>query len=91
MDKQTGPTRDSKGWKESAAPHVVAKKFRNPVISPALTWKCTDCAFILGYTDSTKTELRVKFKDYYVTITRADRVDTVCRRCAKMNSVTASS
>lgn len=89
MDQQTGPTKEA--WKKSGGPHTGVKTFRNPVISPALTWKCTDCAFILGYTDSTRTELRIKFKDYYVTITKADRVDTVCRRCAKINWVSADS
>lgn len=93
MGQQTGPSKDSaQRWKNAGSSSQfkgAASKFRNPVISPALTWKCTDCAFVLGYTDSTKTELRIKFKDQYVTITNAERVDCVCRRCAKYNSVDA--
>lgn len=68
-----------------------ASKFKNPVISPALTWMCTECKFILGYTDSAREKLRIKFKDQYITITKAEEIQCVCRRCGQMNSVCALS
>ncbi len=64
------------------------KKIHNPVIPASMTWKCVECMFILGYTDSSRTDLRIKFKDQYVTITKAESITCVCRRCAKFNKLT---
>lgn len=76
-----------------SVPDVRAKSrvqaLRNPVIPPSQTWKCEECHFVLGYSNSDKTELRMKFKDQYITIVKAERVSCACRRCAKWNSVGA--
>jgi hypothetical protein len=68
----------------------TSAKLRNPVIPANQTWMCTACRFVLGYTDSSKTELRMKFKDQYITIIKAVRIETTCRRCGKFNTVSAT-
>ncbi len=68
-------------------PRVQA--LRNPVIPASQTWKCVECHFVLGYSNSDKTELRMKFKDQYITIVNAESVACACRRCAKWNTVGA--
>lgn len=51
------------------------------------SWKCAACFAILGYTDSNKEMLRIKYKDLYVYIIGGE-VTQICRSCGKANTVT---
>ena len=48
-------------------------------------WKCVNCGFMLGVLSQDLTELRVKWRDLFITISEAKFVKIVCRRCNKEN------
>ena len=48
-------------------------------------WKCTNCGFMLGVLSQDLTELRVKWRDLFITIGEAKFVKIICRRCSKEN------
>lgn len=47
-------------------------------------WLCTSCGFILGYVSEDKTEVRMKAKDFFLTVS-GGKIMHPCRRCGKMN------
>ena len=59
----------------------------NPVIPQTQTWYCTECRFVLGYTDRDKSILRIKFKDQYVQVKKAEEISSMCRRCGQWNTL----
>ena len=59
----------------------------NPVIPRTQTWYCTECNFVLGYTDREKSILRIKFKDQYVQVNKAEEISSMCRRCGQWNKL----
>lgn len=46
-------------------------------------WRCPSCENILGYITSDLRVLRVKYKDFYMFVEEAARVQTLCRRCGR--------
>ena len=48
-------------------------------------WKCTNCGFLLGVLSQDLSELRIKWRDLFITIGDAKYVKVVCRRCSKEN------
>ncbi len=48
-------------------------------------WKCSNCGFMLGVLSQDLTELRVKWRDLFITIGEAKFVKIICRRCSKEN------
>jgi hypothetical protein len=52
-------------------------------------WKCVDCKSILGFTDSRKEVLRIKYKDLYVFI-RGGETTVICRSCGRQNTVNST-
>lgn len=53
------------------------------------SWKCFECKSILGYTNSQKDELRIKYKDLYVFI-KGGETTVICRSCGRRNTVVYS-
>ena len=51
-----------------------------------VSWKCFDCKSILGFTNSKKDELRIKYKDLYVFI-KGGETTVICRHCGRQNTV----
>ncbi|MBA7594677.1 hypothetical protein ES703_01624 [subsurface metagenome] len=49
-------------------------------------WLCTDCRFILGYVNPEKTEVRMKAKDFFLTV-EGGKISHPCRRCGKVNEI----
>ncbi len=49
-------------------------------------WKCLACNKVLGYTDSDKQILRIKYKDLYIYV-KGGEVTEICRYCGKANHV----
>lgn len=49
-------------------------------------WLCTDCRFILGYINPQKTEVRMKAKDFFLTV-EGGKITHPCRRCGKTNEI----
>lgn len=49
-------------------------------------WLCSGCDFLLGYVENGVT-LRVKRKDLYIEITRAQKLVINCCRCGKANEL----
>lgn len=49
-------------------------------------WLCTDCRFILGYINSENTEVRMKAKDFFLTV-EGGKITHPCRRCGKVNEI----
>ena len=48
-------------------------------------WKCVNCGFMLGVLSQDLSELRIKWRDLFITIGEAKYVKTICRRCSKEN------
>ena len=51
-----------------------------------VAWKCFDCKSILGYTNASRDQLRIKYKDLYVFI-KGGSTTVICRHCGCQNSV----
>ncbi len=51
-----------------------------------ISWKCVECKSILGYTNSHKDQLRIKYKDLYVFI-KGGQTTVICRSCGRQNTV----
>ncbi|GAH19804.1 unnamed protein product [marine sediment metagenome] len=49
-------------------------------------WLCTDCRFVLGYINPQKTEVRMKAKDFFLTV-EGGKITHPCRRCGKTNEI----
>jgi len=49
-------------------------------------WLCTDCRFILGYINPENTEVRMKAKDFFLTV-EGGKITHPCRRCGKTNEI----
>ena len=47
-------------------------------------WFCDNCHFLLGYVDENTNQLRLKYKDFVVSISGGS-VWHICRRCSKVN------
>ena len=52
-----------------------------------LQWLCTSCQFILGFVNREKTEVRMKAKDFFLTV-EGGKVTHPCRRCGQLNMLT---
>jgi hypothetical protein len=48
-------------------------------------WKCVNCGFMLGVLSQDLTELRIKWRDLFISVGEAKYVKIVCRRCSKEN------
>ena len=59
----------------------------NPVLPASQIWKCDECSFILAYLNKKKDVARIKYKDLYVEVGRAQWIKTTCRRCGLVNEV----
>ena len=53
-------------------------------------WLCSNCGFLLGILSQDLTELRIKWRDLFITIGEAKYVKVLCRRCSKENFLTES-
>lgn len=49
-------------------------------------WLCTDCRFVLGYINPENTEVRMKAKDFFLTV-EGGKITHPCRRCGKVNEI----
>ena len=49
-------------------------------------WECLACGFLLGWVEH-KSVLRVKRKDLYIEITKAQKIVINCCRCGKPNEL----
>lgn len=51
-------------------------------------WLCLNesCKALLGFVDEEKNQVRIKYKDLYVTV-EGGRISLICRRCAKVNEL----
>lgn len=47
-------------------------------------WLCENCKAMLGVIAEDGSELRMKYKDFYVSV-RDGEVTTLCRRCGRVN------
>lgn len=47
-------------------------------------WKCFYCNFMLGLVSPDQKILRVKYKDFYMSV-QGGRVETLCRKCGRVN------
>lgn len=59
---------------------------KRETLSIANAWKCSACYGVLGYTDSNKEILRIKYRDLYIYV-RGGEVTEICRHCGKTNTV----
>ena len=52
-------------------------------------WLCQNetCKALLGYVDEDMSQVRIKYKDLYVTV-EGGRIVLICRHCAKVNELT---
>jgi RNase P subunit RPR2 len=50
-------------------------------------WLCPNCRFLLGFIDYNAITVRMKYRDFYVTVTGGD-VACTCRRCGKIAILT---
>ena len=52
-------------------------------------WLCQNetCKALLGYVDEDSNQVRIKYKDLYVTV-EGGRITLICRHCAKVNILT---
>ena len=66
-------------------------RLSHPVLPDRQIWRCADCEFLLAYLNKERDVARVKYKDLYVEIGRAEWVKITCRRCGLVNSVDADS
>lgn len=49
-------------------------------------WLCSDCRFILGYVSQDRGEVRMKAKDFFLTV-EGGKITHPCRRCGKLNEL----
>jgi len=51
-------------------------------------WLCENetCKALLGYVDADSNQVRIKYKDLYVTV-EGGRITLICRHCAKVNEL----
>ncbi len=51
-------------------------------------WLCQNetCKALLGYVDEASSQVRIKYKDLYVTV-EGGRITLICRHCAKVNEL----
>ena len=51
-------------------------------------WLCENetCKALLGYVNEERNQVRIKYKDLYVTV-EGGRITLVCRHCAKVNEL----
>lgn len=54
---------------------------------PDIDWRCSNCGNVLGRLDPKMTQLRIKYKDLYITF-EGGKVTCLCRRCAAVNTLT---
>lgn len=52
-------------------------------------WLCQNetCKGLLGYVDEDMSQVRIKYKDLYVTV-EGGRIVIICRHCARVNELT---
>lgn len=56
-----------------------------------LQWNCSRCGLMLGIVDSsTKENLRIKVREQYYWIEKAESVSTGCKRCGAFNRVSST-
>jgi gamma-glutamylcysteine synthetase len=67
----------------------TSEERRKETLNLANAWKCSQCFSVLGYTDSSREVLRIKYKELYVWI-KGGEVSSTCRYCGKVNSVISS-
>jgi len=51
-------------------------------------WLCENetCQALLGYVNEERNQVRIKYKDLYVTV-EGGRITLICRHCAKVNEL----
>lgn len=49
-------------------------------------WLCEACEFVLGYVSPDKREVRMKAKDFFLTV-EGGKITHPCRRCGKVNTI----
>lgn len=53
-----------------------------------LKWSCSRCGLLLGIVDSaTKENVRIKIREQYYWIEKAQSVSTGCKRCGAFNRI----
>ena len=50
-------------------------------------WQCPNCKFLLGFIDRNCETVRLKYRDFYVTV-KGGEVACTCRRCGKVAVLT---
>ncbi len=68
----------------------TSEEKKKEALNLAFAWKCSQCFSVLGYTDSSKEVLRIKYKELYVWI-KGGEVSSTCRYCGTVNTVVSSS
>lgn len=51
-----------------------------------LQWACTACGLRLGFVNRNKTEVRIKARDFFLTV-EGGKLTHPCRNCGQMNSL----
>jgi len=51
-----------------------------------LQWLCTSCGFMLGFVNQSKTEIRMKARDFFLTV-EGGKLTHPCRNCGQLNSL----
>jgi len=51
-----------------------------------LQWLCTSCGFMLGFVNRDKTEIRMKARDFFVTV-EGGKLTHPCRNCGQLNEL----
>lgn len=49
-------------------------------------WECIDCRFLLGNINLENTEVRMKFRDFFISV-EGGKITHPCRRCGKVNEI----
>ena len=53
-------------------------------------WFCSACSAMLGVHDTRRNTIKLKYKDWYVTIHLVEgRVTLPCRKCGEFNTISA--
>ena len=49
-------------------------------------WECKSCGYFLGYISDDKTTIRMKARDFFVTV-EGGKIYHPCRNCAEINEI----
>ena len=81
-DKARELTRERKRYREERG--MEEGKGRD--IPRDLQWLCTSCGFMLGFVNRSKTEIRMKARDFFLTV-EGGKLTHPCRNCGQMNNL----